>query len=68
MKTQFKAARRASVPIIVVETADQQSTVISLTKCNETVSCIQQVPLIFLPLHNDALLLQDQLHFVRALL
>ncbi len=41
MKEQFKAARRAAVPIIVIETLDQQSVAREITKCNEKVSCMQ---------------------------
>ena len=41
MKEQFKAARRAAVPIIAIETADQQDVIKGLAKCNNTVPIIQ---------------------------
>ena len=41
MKENFKAARRASVPIVVIETADQQSLIRGLAKCYENVPVIK---------------------------
>jgi len=41
MKEAFKAARRAAVPLIAIETADQQSLTREITKCNETIPVIQ---------------------------
>jgi SpoVK/Ycf46/Vps4 family AAA+-type ATPase len=41
MLNQFKAARRAAVPIIAIETADQQALVREISKCNENVPVVQ---------------------------
>lgn len=41
MKTQFKAARQAAVPIVAIETADQQSVARNLSKCYEKVPVIK---------------------------
>jgi len=41
MQEQFKAARKAAVPIIAIETLDQQDTIRKIAKCNETVAIIQ---------------------------
>lgn len=41
MKTQFKAARQAAVPIVVIETLDQQNAARNITLCNEKVPVIQ---------------------------
>ena len=41
MQEQFKAARRAAVPIIAIETSDQQEVIRKIVKCNETVAIIQ---------------------------
>jgi len=41
MKKHFKAARRAAVPIIAIETADQQNTAREISLCYTTVPIIQ---------------------------
>jgi hypothetical protein len=41
MREQFKAARRASVPIIAIETVDQQSLIRGLARCNDSVPVMQ---------------------------
>ena len=41
MREQFKAARRAAVPVIGVETADQQSLIRGISRCNENVPVMQ---------------------------
>jgi hypothetical protein len=41
MKEQFKAARRAAVPIIAIETSDQQSTIRNISRCNDNIPVIQ---------------------------
>jgi hypothetical protein len=41
MKEQFIAARRAAVPIIGIETADQQSLIRGIAKCNEAIPVMQ---------------------------
>jgi hypothetical protein len=41
MQEQFKAARRAAVPIVVIETLDQQDIIRKIAKCNEKVAVAQ---------------------------
>lgn len=41
MKDQFKAARQAAVPIVVIETLDQQNAVRTIATCNSEIPVIQ---------------------------
>lgn len=41
MKEQFKSARRAAVPIIAIETLDQQDLIRSISKCNDAIPVVK---------------------------